>query len=105
MSNISNMSNMDNENTAVPPQQAWSASDVLRLALEDGDFLGFIEVNDSIKTLAHVRQKINEELDHVPKKFNFLNLVTKGYREVPDQGIISAGIPSAFSSIFRFPQE
>ena len=63
---------MDNENTAVPPQQAWSASDVLRLALEDGDFLGFIEVNDSIKTLAHVRQKINEELDHVPKKFNFL---------------------------------
>ena len=61
------MSNMDNENTAVP-QQAWSASDVLRLALEDGDFLGFIEVNDNIKTLAHVRQKINEELDHVPKK-------------------------------------
>ena len=54
------------------PQQAWSASDVLRLALEDGDFLGFIEVNDSIKTLAHVRQKINEELDHLPKKFNFL---------------------------------
>ena len=39
-----------------------------------------------------------------PKKFNFLNLVTKGYREVPDQGIISAGIPSAFSSIFRLLQ-
>lgn len=39
-----------------------------------------------------------------PHKFNFLNLVTKGYREVPDQGIISAGIPSAFSSIFRLLQ-
>ena len=59
-------------NAGGQPQQAWSASDVLRLALEDGDFLGFIEVNDSIKTLAHVRQKINEELDHLPKKFNFL---------------------------------
>ena len=39
-----------------------------------------------------------------PQKFNFLNLVTKGYREVPDNGIISAGVPSAFSSIFRLLQ-
>ena len=39
-----------------------------------------------------------------PSKFNFLNLVTRGYREVPDQGIISSGVPSAFSSIFRLLQ-
>ena len=39
-----------------------------------------------------------------PIKFNFLNLVTKGYREVPDQGIICAGVPSAFSAIFRLLQ-
>ncbi len=39
-----------------------------------------------------------------PKKFDFLNLVTRGYSEVPDQGIISAGVPAAFSSIFRVLQ-
>ena len=39
-----------------------------------------------------------------PKKFDFLNLVTRGYTEVPDQGILSAGVPAAFSSIFRILQ-
>jgi len=39
-----------------------------------------------------------------PKSFNFLNMVTKGFREIPDNGILSAGIPSAFSSIFRLLQ-
>ena len=39
-----------------------------------------------------------------PRKFDFLNLVTRGYTEVPDQGILSAGVPSAFSSIFRMLQ-
>ena len=39
-----------------------------------------------------------------PINFNFLNFVTKGYREIPDQGILCAGIPSAFSSIFRLLQ-
>ena len=39
-----------------------------------------------------------------PEKFNFLNLVTRGYREVPDNGIMAAGVPSAFSSIFRLLQ-
>ena len=39
-----------------------------------------------------------------PHNFNFLNLVTKGFREIPDQGILSAGVPSAFSSIFRLLQ-
>jgi gamma-glutamyltranspeptidase/glutathione hydrolase len=39
-----------------------------------------------------------------PHNFNFLNLVTKGLREIPDQGILSAGVPSAFSSIFRLLQ-
>ena len=39
-----------------------------------------------------------------PLNFNFLNLVTKGFREIPDQGILSAGVPSAFSSIFRLLQ-
>ena len=39
-----------------------------------------------------------------PKKFDFLNLVTRGYTEVPDQGILSAGVPAAFSSIFRMLQ-
>jgi gamma-glutamyltranspeptidase/glutathione hydrolase len=34
----------------------------------------------------------------------FLNLVTKGHREIPDQGILTAGVPSAFSSIFRLLQ-
>ena len=37
-----------------------------------------------------------------PINFNFLNLVTKGYREVPDQGILCAGVPSAFSSLSFF---
>ena len=36
-----------------------------------------------------------------PSNFNFLNLVTKGNREIPDEGILTAGVPSAFSSIFR----
>ncbi len=39
-----------------------------------------------------------------PRKFDFLNLVTRGYIEVPDQGILSAGVPAAFSSIFRMLQ-
>mgnify|MGYP005664833623 FL=1 len=39
-----------------------------------------------------------------PRKFDFLNLVTRGYKEVPDQGILSAGVPAAFSSIFRMLQ-
>jgi gamma-glutamyltranspeptidase/glutathione hydrolase len=39
-----------------------------------------------------------------PKKFDFLNLVTRGCTEVPDQGILSAGVPAAFSSIFRMLQ-
>ena len=39
-----------------------------------------------------------------PRKFDFLNLVTRGYTEVPDQGILSAGVPAAFSSIFRVLQ-
>jgi len=39
-----------------------------------------------------------------PRKFDFLNLVTRGYTEVPDQGILSAGVPAAFSSIFRMLQ-
>ncbi len=39
-----------------------------------------------------------------PKKFNFLNLVTRGYKEVPDEGILCAGVPAAFSSIFRMLQ-
>ena len=39
-----------------------------------------------------------------PKKFNFLNLVTRGYTEVPDEGILCAGVPAAFSSIFRVLQ-
>ena len=40
-----------------------------------------------------------------PRKFDFLNLVTRGYTEVPDQGILSAGVPAAFSSIFRMLQK
>ncbi len=39
-----------------------------------------------------------------PRKFNFLNLVARGYTEVPDEGILSAGVPAAFSSIFRMLQ-
>ena len=39
-----------------------------------------------------------------PGKFDFLNLVTRGYTEVPDQGFLSAGVPAAFSSIFRMLQ-
>ena len=39
-----------------------------------------------------------------PRKFDFLNLVTRGCTEVPDQGILSAGVPAAFSSIFRMLQ-
>ena len=39
-----------------------------------------------------------------PKKFSFLNLVTRGYTEVPDEGILCAGVPAAFSSIFRMLQ-
>ena len=39
-----------------------------------------------------------------PRKFDFLNLVTRGHTEVPDQGILSAGVPAAFSSIFRMLQ-
>ncbi len=39
-----------------------------------------------------------------PKKFDFLNLVTRGYTEVPDEGILCAGVPAAFSSIFRVLQ-
>ena len=39
-----------------------------------------------------------------PRKFNFLNLVTRGYTEVPDEGVLCAGVPAAFSSIFRMLQ-
>ena len=39
-----------------------------------------------------------------PKKFNFLNLVTRGFTEVPDEGVLCAGVPAAFSSIFRMLQ-
>ena len=34
----------------------------------------------------------------------FRNLVTKRNREIPDEGIFTAGVPSAFSSIFRLLQ-
>ena len=37
-----------------------------------------------------------------PKKFNFLNLVTRGYTEVPDEGILCAGVPAAFSSCLLY---
>ena len=39
-----------------------------------------------------------------PRKFNFLNLVTRGFTEVPDEGVLCAGVPAAFSSIFRILQ-
>ncbi len=39
-----------------------------------------------------------------PIKFNFLNLVTRGFTEVPDEGVLCAGVPAAFSSIFRMLQ-
>ena len=39
-----------------------------------------------------------------PRKFNFLNLVTRGFTEVPDEGVLCAGVPAAFSSIFRMLQ-
>ena len=39
-----------------------------------------------------------------PRKFNFLNLVTRGFKEVPDEGVLCAGVPAAFSSIFRMLQ-
>ena len=39
-----------------------------------------------------------------PRKFNFLNLVTRGITEVPDEGVLCAGVPAAFSSIFRILQ-
>ncbi len=39
-----------------------------------------------------------------PRKFNFLNLVTRGFTEVPDEGVLCAGVPAAFSSIFRLLQ-
>jgi len=36
-----------------------------------------------------------------PKNFNFTNLLMQGYREVPDSGIHSAGVPGVFSSIIN----
>ena len=39
-----------------------------------------------------------------PRKFNFLNLVTRGFTEVPDEGVLCAGVPAAFSSIFSMLQ-
>ena len=39
-----------------------------------------------------------------PRKFNFLNLVTRCFTEVPDEGVLCAGVPAAFSSIFRMLQ-
>ena len=39
-----------------------------------------------------------------PRKFNFLNLVTRGFTEVPDEGVLCAGVPAAFSGIFRMLQ-
>ena len=39
-----------------------------------------------------------------PRKFNFLNLVTRGFTEVPDEGVLCAGVPAAFSCIFRMLQ-
>jgi len=36
-----------------------------------------------------------------PKNFNFTNLLMQGYREVPDNGIHSSGVPSVFSSIIN----
>ena len=39
-----------------------------------------------------------------PRKFNFLSLVSRGYTEVPDEGVLCAGVPAAFSSIFRMLQ-
>ena len=39
-----------------------------------------------------------------PRKFNFLSLVSRGFTEVPDEGVLCAGVPAAFSSIFRMLQ-
>ncbi|MDB4234448.1 gamma-glutamyltransferase, partial [Alphaproteobacteria bacterium] len=36
-----------------------------------------------------------------PKNFNFTNLLMQGYREVPDSGIHSSGVPGVFSSIIN----
>ena len=36
-----------------------------------------------------------------PKNFNFTNLLMQGYREVPDNGIHSSGVPGVFSSIIN----
>ena len=40
-----------------------------------------------------------------PKNFNFINLVTRGYSEIPEEGILSAGVPAVFSAIFRLLEQ
>ena len=35
------------------------------------------------------------------KNFNFIKLLMQGYREVPDSGVHSAGVPGVFSSIIK----
>ena len=53
--------------------EAWKQSEMLRIAQEDGEFLGFIEISgNDVRTLAQVRQRMGDELDNTPKKFNFL---------------------------------
>lgn len=36
-----------------------------------------------------------------PNNFNFINLLMQGYREVPEMGVHSAGIPAVFSSLMN----
>ena len=39
-----------------------------------------------------------------PNNFQFLNLITKGNREIPDEGILTAGVPLPFLQSFRLLQ-
>ena len=51
--------------------EAWKQSEMLRIAQEDGEFLGFVEISgNDVRTLAQVRQRMGDELDNTPKKFN-----------------------------------
>ena len=63
---------VDNAKTS-PSSRVWKASEMLRIAQEDGEFLGFIELGKSAElSLADLRQRMKTELDNVPAKFNFL---------------------------------
>lgn len=55
------------------PNPKWSSSEILKIRLETtSKFIGFVDIQPNVTTLADVRRKISTDVEGGPKRYNFL---------------------------------